>query len=69
MLDSDNGANPLEGGSNSPLRGEKTTVWEGGTRVPAVIRAPGLQPGLSQQLFHITDWLPRSEALILTQDN
>jgi N-acetylgalactosamine-6-sulfatase len=41
---SDNGADP--NGRNLPWRGRKTTLWEGGIRVPCAMRWPGaLQPG------------------------
>ena len=39
MFISDNGADGV--GSNSPLRGEKRTVWEGGVRTPFMARWPG----------------------------
>ena len=32
------------GGSALPLRGAKTSTWEGGLRVPCIIRAPGRVP-------------------------
>lgn len=32
------------GGSAGPLRGAKTSVWEGGFRVPCIVRAPGRVP-------------------------
>lgn len=32
------------GGNAEPLRGAKTSAWEGGLRVPAIIRAPGKVP-------------------------
>jgi len=35
------------GGTAKPLRGEKSTSWEGGFRVPAIFRWPGkIQPGV-----------------------
>lgn len=36
------------GGSAAPLRGAKTSTWEGGLRVPCIIRAPGKIPAGSQ---------------------
>ena len=35
------------GGTAKPLRGEKSTTWEGGLRVPGIFRWPGkIQPGV-----------------------
>jgi arylsulfatase len=44
----------------NPFRGEKNTNWEGGWRVPAMVRWPGkIQPGSwSNQIVHHMDWLP-----------
>ena len=39
---SDNGAVPRFGGSNVPLRGIKKDVFEGGIRVPAAMKWPGM---------------------------
>ncbi|CAN5425240.1 N/A [soil metagenome] len=41
IFTSDNGSRGLDGGSNLPLRGAKTTTWEGGMRVPCIVRWPG----------------------------
>ena len=47
------------GGTNWPLRGSKWTIWEGGVKVPAFVRGPGIAPGsTTSELFHITDWVP-----------
>jgi arylsulfatase A-like enzyme len=47
IFTSDNGSRARdEGGSNAPLRGHKAETWEGGQRVPCVIRWPGkVAPG------------------------
>lgn len=44
----------------SPFAGEKNTNWEGGWRVPAMIRWPGvIEPGsVSNEIMHHMDWLP-----------
>ena len=44
----------------TPFRGEKNTNWEGGWRVPAMVRWPGVvEPGsISNGIVHHMDWLP-----------
>jgi arylsulfatase A-like enzyme len=44
----------------TPFRGEKNTNWEGGWRVPAMVRWPGkIQAGtVTNQIVHHMDWLP-----------
>jgi arylsulfatase len=44
----------------SPFRGEKNTNWEGGWRVPAMVRWPGrIKAGaVSNAIMHHMDWLP-----------
>jgi len=44
----------------TPFRGEKNTNWEGGWRVPAMVRWPGVvKPGsVSNGIVHHMDWLP-----------
>lgn len=55
---SDNGAARM--GTNAPLRGQKRQVYEGGIRVPCIVKAPGVtRPGTkSQQFVAIHDLLP-----------
>ncbi len=44
----------------TPFRSEKNTNWEGGWRVPAMVRWPGhIKPGsVSNDIMHHMDWLP-----------
>ena len=44
----------------TPFRGEKNTNWEGGWRVPAMVRWPGnIEAGaVSNDIMHHMDWLP-----------
>ncbi len=62
MYSTDNGAEVLSwpDGGSTPFRGEKDTNWEGGWRVPCVIRWPGMiEPGtVSNEMFSHTDMLP-----------
>ena len=48
------------GGTAAPLRGDKTTIWEGGVRVPCIVHAPGKVPaGVTSSAFSSTmDLMP-----------
>lgn len=51
-------------GNNLPLRDEKGTVYEGGTRVPCLMNWPGvLKPGKHDAPVQIIDWMPTFCAL------
>jgi arylsulfatase len=56
----DNGAETFSwpDGGTTPFRGEKNTNWEGGYRVPALIRWPGHVPPKSEinDIFSAEDW-------------
>jgi arylsulfatase A-like enzyme len=58
----DNGAETFTwpDGGTTPFRGEKNTNWEGGYRVPALIRWPGVvKPGtISNEVTSALDWFP-----------
>ena len=57
---SDNGGTNVFGGVNTPLRGQKGQTFEGGIRVPAVVRFPGSVEagGKVEQPTTVMDWLP-----------
>jgi arylsulfatase A-like enzyme len=63
MYATDNGAEELSwpDGGSTPFRGEKDSNWEGGWRVPCLIRWPGvLKPGtVSNDIFSHQECCPR----------
>ena len=62
IFTTDNGAETFTwpDGGNTPFKGEKGTSWEGGFRVPCIIRWPGhVKPGTVENgIFSGLDWLP-----------
>ncbi len=46
--------------ASTPFRGEKNTNWEGGWRVPAMVRWPGhiKADSVTNEIVHHMDWLP-----------
>jgi arylsulfatase A len=69
VFTSDNG--PVirqDAGSAEPLRGGKATTWEGGQRVPCIMRWPqGISPGKAcRELVTAMDFLPTFAALAQT---
>jgi arylsulfatase len=58
----DNGAETFSwpDGGTTPFRSEKNTNWEGGYRVPALIRWPGVVPPYAEinDIFSAEDWVP-----------
>jgi len=57
----DNGAEMMSwpDGGTTPFRGEKNTNWEGGYRVPAMVRWPGLIKPRTEinEIFSAEDWM------------
>jgi arylsulfatase A-like enzyme len=62
MYSTDNGAELMTwpDGGMIPFRGEKNTTWEGGFRIPMMVRWPGkIEPGqVSNEIISLEDWLP-----------
>jgi arylsulfatase len=62
MYSTDNGAEVLSwpDGGMIPFAGEKNTTWEGGFRVPMMVKWPGkIKPGqVSNEIISLEDWLP-----------
>ncbi len=58
VFSSDNGGPPP--GINTPLRGFKGSLWEGGTRAAAFVRWPGQVPAGKRIVhpMHVIDWYP-----------
>jgi arylsulfatase len=62
MYSTDNGAELFfwPDGGYTPYRGEKNSNWEGGYRVPMMVRWPGkIKPGqISNEVISHLDWMP-----------
>ena len=62
VFSTDNGAEKFTwpDGGTTPFRGEKGTTWEGGFRVPQMVKWPGhIKPGtVINDIFSHEDWLP-----------
>jgi arylsulfatase len=62
VFTTDNGAETITypDGGVTPFRGGKLTTWEGGMRVPLLIRWPGhIKPGIiKDQIFSMLDFVP-----------
>ncbi len=66
IFTSDNGSQMGDtGGSNAPLRGTKGTTWEGGQRLPCIVRWPGQIPAgaVCREMATAMDFLPTLAAL------
>ena len=72
IYSTDNGSqtNTYPDGGAEPFRGEKGSTWEGGFRVPALIRWPGVvQPGtVINDIFSHQDWFPTLTSAAGVQD-
>ncbi len=70
IFTSDNGGEgrwgPNKGGINKPLRGHKGTTWEGGMRVPCIIKWPAKMPqGVEcDELVTAMDFLPTFASIV-----
>jgi len=68
VYSTDNGAELMSwpDGGTIPFKGEKGTTWEGGFRVPAMVRWPGhIKPGtMINDIFSHEDWIPTLMAAV-----
>ena len=68
VFSTDNGAEIMSwpDGGTSPFKGEKGTTWEGGFRVPHLVRWPGkIEPGtVVNGIFSHEDWMPTFAAAL-----
>ncbi|KAK7486653.1 hypothetical protein BaRGS_00022054 [Batillaria attramentaria] len=61
IFTTDNGGPTYSGANNLPLRGAKTTTWEGGTKGAAFVYSKNLfkrTAYTSTELIHAVDWFP-----------
>lgn len=72
LYTTDNGPhkNTWPDAASSPYRSEKNTNWEGGWRVPAIVKWPGvIEPGsVTNEIMHHMDWFPTLSAIIGNED-
>lgn len=72
MYSTDNGAEVFSwpDGGTIPFRGEKNDNWEGGFRVPLVVKWPGvIKPGsISNDIISHLDWFPTIAAALGDED-
>lgn len=68
IYSTDNGAEVFTwpDGGTTPFHGEKDTTWEGGFRVPAMVRWPGHIPAgvISNEIMSAQDWFPTLVAAV-----
>ncbi|XP_070200208.1 arylsulfatase B-like [Littorina saxatilis] len=61
IFTTDNGGPTYKGANNWPLRGAKTTTWQGGTRASAFVYSKNLlsKTGYTNnEMIHAVDWFP-----------
>jgi arylsulfatase len=72
MYSTDNGAEEFTwpDGGTTPFRGEKNENWEGGYRIPLLVRWPGvIEPGtVSNDIISHMDWMPTIAAAVGVPD-